>query len=71
MSPAITKGKIITSLIWKLFERIGKKGITFVISIILARLLLPRDFGIVVLARVFIDIVITFIELPLSKESLA
>lgn len=62
MSPAITKGKIITSLIWKLFERIGKKGITFVISIILARLLLPRDFGIVVLARVFIDIVITFIE---------
>ncbi|MCQ2603495.1 MAG: lipopolysaccharide biosynthesis protein [Spirochaetia bacterium] len=62
MSDNINKAKIISSLIWKLFERIGKKGITFVISIILARLLLPRDFGIVVLARVFIDIVITFIE---------
>lgn len=62
MNQVITKGKIISSLLWKLFERMGKKGITFVISIILARLLLPRDFGIVVLARVFIDIVITFIE---------
>ena len=67
MNQVITKGKIISSLIWKLLERMGRKGITFVISIILARLLLPSDFGIVVLARVFIDIFMTFIDNGLAE----
>lgn len=61
-SNPVTRKTIISSLFWKAFERIGKKGITFVISIILARLLAPRDYGIVVLVMVFIDIAVIFIE---------
>ena len=62
MAEKITRGKVITSLLWKLFERMGRKGITFIISLILARLLTPDDYGIVVLVMVFIDLAITFID---------
>jgi len=41
------KSKTIHALFWHFFERIGQQGIRFIISIILARLLLPEDFGLI------------------------
>jgi hypothetical protein len=37
------KNKTLKALFWSFFERIGQQGIQFVISIILARLLLPEQ----------------------------
>jgi len=52
----IGKTKIITSLLWKFIERIGTQGIQFIVMIILARFLLPEDFGLIVVVTIFISI---------------
>lgn len=57
---------IISSLIWKLMERGGTQGIQFIVQIILARLLLPTDFGAVAIITVFITIAKVFVESGLS-----
>lgn len=56
------KSKIINSLLWRFAERIGTQSITFIISIILARLLSPNDYGTVAILLVFIGIADVFVE---------
>ena len=56
------KNKTIKSLFWKLFERFGAQIIQFVISIILARLLVPEDYGAIALITVFINISNIFVQ---------
>ena len=41
----INRTKVATSLFWKMLERICAQGIGFLVQIILARILLPEDFG--------------------------
>ena len=43
--PQITKRSVTSSLVWKVLERIFSQGINLVVQIVLARILLPRDFG--------------------------
>lgn len=50
------KWKTITGTAWKFGERISAQAVNFVVSIILARLLLPEDYGIIALVTVFITI---------------
>lgn len=50
------KRKAITGAIWKFSERIASRAVSFVVSVILARLLLPEDYGIIALVGVFITI---------------
>ncbi len=57
-----TKGKIITSLFWKLMERTGTQLVQFVVQIILARLLLPSDYGAIAVVNVFIIIANIFVQ---------
>ena len=57
-----SKGKIISSLFWKFAERIGAQGVNLIISIILARLLAPEEYGLVALVTIFITISNVFIE---------
>ena len=42
--------------IWKFAERISAQLVNFIVSIILARLLLPDDYGVIALVSVFITI---------------
>ncbi|WP_316569214.1 lipopolysaccharide biosynthesis protein [Neobacillus sp. YIM B06451] len=56
MNIEITKATVISSLFWKFTERMGVQGIQFVVSIILARILSPEDFGTIVLITIFIAI---------------
>lgn len=58
----ITKYKVLSSLIWKLMERVGTQGIQFIVTIVLARILLPEDFGLIVLVTVFISIASVFVQ---------
>ena len=62
MSQNITKKSVIYSLIWKFIERMGYQGVNFVIQIVLARLLLPEDYGIVSLLIVFVNIANAIIQ---------
>ena len=50
------KHSIISGIFWQGLERIGSQGISFVISIVLARLLAPKDFGVIALMMVFITL---------------
>lgn len=56
------KSKVISSLIWKFLERIGTQGIQFIVSIILARLLLPSDYGVISMILVFLAIANVFVQ---------
>ena len=60
------KSSVITSLIWKFLERIGTQGVQFVVSIVLARLLSPADFGLIALVTVFVTIANVFVQSGLN-----
>ena len=56
------KTNVISSLFWKFAERIGAQGVNLIVSIVLARILAPEDYGIVALVTIFITISNVFIE---------
>ncbi len=59
---AISRDTIISSFAWKLMEKISVQGISFIVSIVLARILCPADYGIVALILVFINIANVIID---------
>lgn len=50
------KSKVVAGAIWKLLEKTGMTFIQFLIQIVLARLLLPEDYGLVGLLTIFMTI---------------
>ena len=61
------KSKVISSLAFKFIERLAVKGIGLVISVLLARLLSPDDFGVVAIMTVFINLSQTLIQSGLNS----
>jgi O-antigen/teichoic acid export membrane protein len=56
------KNSVMLSFIWKFAERIAAQGVSFVLSIILARLLMPEDYGVVSIILVFINLANVFVS---------
>lgn len=56
------KSKVIANLIWRFAERCSAQLITFIVSIILARILSPEDYGTVTLVTVFTTILQVFVD---------
>lgn len=56
------KENIFKGLFWKFAERIMAQGVSFFISVILARILLPEEYGLVSLIMVFITIANVFVS---------
>ncbi len=56
------KNKVIVSFLWKSMERGGVQLTNFIIQIILARLLLPEDYGVIAIIMIFIAISNIFIQ---------
>ena len=59
--------KVLINLIWRFFERCGAQGIKIVLELILARFLLPSDYGIVALMTIFISIIQIFVDSGLGN----
>ena len=59
--------KTFWNTLWSLFDTILTKGVTFLIGIILARILSPSDFGLVGMMLVFVALCDTFIESGISN----
>ena len=57
---------IIKSLIWKFIERCGVQLSTFVVTVILARLLDPQEYGILSILNIFIVISQVFVQAGLG-----
>ena len=49
-----SKAKVLSGLIWKFAERISAQVVTFVVSIVLGRLLSPDDYGLIAVVTIFI-----------------
>ena len=50
------KNKTLHALFWSFLGRISQQGIQFIISIILARLLLPEQFGLIAMLMIFMAV---------------
>lgn len=51
-----TKNKVLNGLFWKVMENGGAQGVQFLVSIFLARLLSPAEYGVVAIITIFITI---------------
>ena len=54
--------KFVRNFLWRFTERCGAQAVTLIVSIVLARLLTPGDFGTVSLVMVFITILQVFVD---------
>ncbi len=54
--------KTLSSMIWKFAERIGAQLVTTVVSIILARILMPEDYGLIAIVNVLIALCNVFVS---------
>lgn len=61
------KSQLLHGVIWNFIEKLLIRGVSFVIGIILARLLSPSDYGLIGMLAVFIAISNVFIEGGLAK----
>lgn len=61
------KHKAVSSVFWRLFEQGGKQVIQFGISVILARLIAPDQFGMVAMLTVFMAVAGCFIDSGLGN----
>lgn len=55
------KSKVISSLAWKFAERITAQLVTFIVSIVLARLLDPEHYGAIAIVNIFIALANVFV----------
>ena len=58
----ITKKSVIGNFIWRFAERCGAQLVTFIVSIALARILDPKDYGTIALVTVFTTILQVFVD---------
>lgn len=58
----MNKKKIISNFFWRFAERCGAQFVTFIVSIVLARILSPKDYGTIALVMVFTTILQVFVD---------
>ncbi len=59
---------ILSNFIWRFLERIGAQSVTFIVSLILARILDPQAYGTIALVLVFTEILNVFIDNGLGNS---
>ena len=64
---ANSKIKVLSGLAWRFAERCGAQGVSFIVSIVLARILSPSDYGLIGLITVFISIATVFAQSGLGQ----
>ena len=56
------KEKTVKGVVWSGIDRFSTQGVQFVFSIMIARLLLPSDYGVVAMLNIFISVSLAFID---------
>lgn len=56
------KSKTVHGVVWSALERFSLQGVQFLINIIMARLLLPSDYGLIAMLAIFLQISQTFVD---------
>ena len=60
--------RLFSNFIWRFAERCGAQLVSFVVSIVLARILAPKDYGVVALVTVFTSILQVFVDSGLGTS---
>ena len=63
----INGNKVLSNLFWRFLERCGAQGVTFIVSIVLARLLDPGVYGVIALVTVYTSILDVFVDSGLGN----
>ena len=63
----ITRKQILSNLLWKYFQQSAGQMVSLIVSIVLARLLSPEDFGLIAMVIVFITIAEVFANSGFGK----
>ena len=61
------KKETVKGVVWSAVEKFSTGGVLFLANIILARLLSPRDFGLLAIISIFVQISQTFIDSGFSN----
>ena len=61
------KKKSLTSFVWRMGEGVIAEGMTFIVGMILARLLMPEEFGLVALTGLVLAVVGVFANCGLGQ----
>ena len=56
------KDKTITGMLWNTLQTFGGLIIQLVSSVVLARLLMPSDFGIIAMLNIFLTVSVSFVD---------
>lgn len=67
MGSTSLKEKTTNGLFWSSVDRFSSQGISFVFSILIARLLSPHDYGIVAMVSVFFAVAQSFVDSGFSN----
>lgn len=67
MQTNYNKKTVLAGFFWRFAERVGAQGVKLLIEIILARLLLPDDYGLIALVTVFITVLNVFVDSGLGN----
>ena len=63
----ISRNKVLSNLLWRFLERCGAQGVTFIVSLVLARLLDPAIYGTIAIVLVFTSILDVFVDSGLGN----
>lgn len=58
---------VLTNFLWRLFERAGAQGVKLLVEIVLARILLPEEYGDIAILTVFITVLNVFVDSGLGN----
>ncbi|MDZ3817594.1 lipopolysaccharide biosynthesis protein [Prevotella bivia] len=67
MSEKSLRAKTKNGLLWSSVERFSTQGISFLFSLFLARLLMPKDYGLIAMLTIFISVTSAFIDSGFSN----
>lgn len=62
-----TGSSVFSNLIWRFAERCGAQAISFIVTIVLARMLAPEEYGVIALITVFITVLQVFVDSGLGN----
>ncbi len=56
------KNQVMSGLLWRYLERCAAQGVQLLVTLVLARILEPQDFGALTLVMVFLNIALVFVQ---------
>ena len=62
-----TGRNVFSNALWRFAERCGAQGVKFIVELVLARILMPEDYGVIAIVTVIINILNVFIDSGLGS----